>query len=178
MLFTATPIYRCNKHFHGDLCQEPNANPVWDTVITTDTRNTTDLFQARASHASTLIGDDVYIFGGLTFTTFNPQRPGHQHASSLSTNAITMLSLEERAFYVVNTTNTPPSPRYDHSMIEFDRKLFVYGGVINNNLITNEFWSFDMRTRRWTLLNAHNESDSSTPVAVAGNLQSPLSRDS
>jgi len=79
---------------------------------------------------------------------------------------------------MLDATNTPPSPRYDHSMVEFGNKLYVFGGVINNNLITNEFWSFDMLTQRWTLLNAHNESDSSSPVAVAGNLPPLLLPDS
>uniref|UniRef100_A0A915E013 Laminin EGF-like domain-containing protein n=1 Tax=Ditylenchus dipsaci TaxID=166011 RepID=A0A915E013_9BILA len=74
-------------------------------------------------------------------------------------------------FHAVNTTNTP-SPRYDHSMLVYgegtQQKLYVFGGVIKEKVITNELWCLDMGTMVWTLLSAHDEAPTALPMAVAG----------
>ena len=47
-------------------------------------------------------------------------------------------------------------------------KLYIFGGVIRRNEITNEFWEFDMGIHSWTQLASHNDSALAFPMATAG----------
>lgn len=44
----------------------------------------------------------------------------------------------------------------------------MFGGVVDQNKTTNEFWEFDMSSKRWTLLSLHNASTLDLPMASAG----------
>uniref|UniRef100_A0AC35U8Y0 CUB domain-containing protein n=1 Tax=Rhabditophanes sp. KR3021 TaxID=114890 RepID=A0AC35U8Y0_9BILA len=141
----------CTSNYHGEYCQEEI------TKISLDQLLYNGSIGARASHTSFLVNDQIWIYGG----TF------------LSGNAI-----KEMAVYDIKskTVSIPkpdgdaafPLTRYDHSMVLFKNKLYIFGGVINKKTITNEFWSFDLVTKQFVLLNAHNESSVALPKAVAG----------
>jgi hypothetical protein len=44
----------------------------------------------------------------------------------------------------------------------------MFGGVIKQNMITNEFWAFDLDTHLWTKLIGHNDTALAYPAATAG----------
>uniref|UniRef100_A0A914DA50 Attractin/MKLN-like beta-propeller domain-containing protein n=1 Tax=Acrobeloides nanus TaxID=290746 RepID=A0A914DA50_9BILA len=58
--------------------------------------------------------------------------------------------------------------RYDHTMVFHNNKLYVFGGVVNQNYITNELWSLDMNSLKWTLEFENDNSSLALPMAVAG----------
>ncbi|KAI1731926.1 kelch motif domain-containing protein [Ditylenchus destructor] len=147
----------CPSQTHGDNCQELTLNPVWDSL----TVSPADLFQPRASHKSVLIGNEIWTFGGMLFNT------------SRKANDLTYFDITTQEFSLASTSSSP-SPRYDHSMIYYEndksRKIYVFGGVVNENTITNELWSLTLSATdlKWTLISAHDESPSAVPAAVAG----------
>lgn len=50
----------------------------------------------------------------------------------------------------------------------FKNALYVFGGVINNTKITNEFLKYDILKNTWDILNPSNDNPDSKPRAVAG----------
>ena len=126
---------------HGDYCQELVLNPVWDTMIT----NNSELFYPRASHKSIVVGDRLWIYGGIIFT------------SEGFLNHFSTYDFDRKAFINVLSRNDGPFPRYDHSLVLYEvsicwkiklnsflfhwqNKLYIFGGVVNQSVITNEFW--------------------------------------
>lgn len=55
-----------------------------------------------------------------------------------------------------------------NNYLDFQRKLYLFGGIIGLNQTTNEFWEFDLMTKRWGLLFSHNVSVLKIPLATAG----------
>ncbi|KAK6048218.1 kelch repeat protein, partial [Cooperia oncophora] len=49
-----------------------------------------------------------------------------------------------------------PGPRFDHTVVRYKSKLFMYGGVIDRKNITSELWSFDLHTKEWNQENGEN----------------------
>lgn len=143
----------CTKHTHGDYCQELVLNPVWDVVFT----HHSDLFQPRASHKTILIEHELWIYGGLTLNSLQ-----------MSSDFVVYNAFDKK-FRIIKGQNTAnPLPRYDHSIIQYKQKIYLFGGVINYNEITNEFWEFDLQTSVWTQLYIHNNSANAYPIAIAG----------
>uniref|UniRef100_A0A183D716 Kelch domain-containing protein 10 n=1 Tax=Gongylonema pulchrum TaxID=637853 RepID=A0A183D716_9BILA len=46
--------------------------------------------------------------------------------------------------------------------------LYMFGGVIDERIVTNELWSLDLGTLEWTLETASNNASDAIPSAVAG----------
>lgn len=44
----------------------------------------------------------------------------------------------------------------------------MFGGVIDDRIVTNELWSLDLGTLEWTLETANNNASDAVPSAVAG----------
>lgn len=44
----------------------------------------------------------------------------------------------------------------------------MFGGVIDERVVTNELWSLDLGTLEWTLENTNNNASDAMPGAVAG----------
>lgn len=137
--------------FNGDYCQGFN-EAVWDYV------HTNGEFIQRASHALTMDNDDnAWIFGGFYF-----------NKKYRSNRDLVKYNFKSKSFTVINSVNTPPSSRYDHSLVYYNNHLYLFGGVINDKDITNEFWSFNILTSKWTLLSSHKNSELAFPKQVAG----------
>ena len=45
----------------------------------------------------------------------------------------------------------PPTRRYGHTMVAFDRQLYIFGGAADN-ILPNDLHSFDMDTQTWSLV--------------------------
>ncbi|MCC3264335.1 kelch motif-containing protein, partial [Paenibacillus polymyxa] len=48
--------------------------------------------------------------------------------------------------------NFKPPPLPNHSMSVYKNKLFVFGGVYNNEKVSNDLWSLDAVVNKWTQL--------------------------
>jgi len=46
--------------------------------------------------------------------------------------------------------NFLPPPLTNHSMITYKSKLYIFGGVYNNEKVSNDLWSFDALINKWT----------------------------
>jgi N-acetylneuraminic acid mutarotase len=94
-------------------------------------------------HTASLIGDKIFIFGGYAGDLGN------------CTNAMSVLSTASirDAFHSLPITelvpDTPaPSPRYGHSAIVFENKIFIFGG--NNRTETfNDVFEYDISANAW-----------------------------
>jgi len=144
---------QCTKGlFNGDYCQGLNEG-VWDYVHTTGNDRIT--FAPRASHAIAVNDSRAWIFGGYYFINNNNED-------------LVSYDFNTKTFSGVNIRNTPPKTRYDHSVVFYKDKLYIFGGVTNNRTITNELWSLDIATGVWEMLFSHNESAEVIPKPVAG----------
>lgn len=77
-------------------------NPVWDTVPTIESAKH---FYPRASHKSIVVGDEVWIHGGLAF-----------NSDRISSDFV-IYNVLERRFRTVKSRNEGPESRYDHSLV-------------------------------------------------------------
>lgn len=48
--------------------------------------------------------------------------------------------------------NFKPPPLTNHSMSAYKNKLYVFGGVYNNEKVSNDLWCFDTLSNKWTQL--------------------------
>uniref|UniRef100_A0A0N5C9V4 Attractin n=1 Tax=Strongyloides papillosus TaxID=174720 RepID=A0A0N5C9V4_STREA len=139
----------CGKKYHGEYCQ----NEITELVI--DKLHYDGYFEGRASHTAVTVDDIIWIYGGT-------------YLSGVLNQDIVMYDVKKNQFSVPKISSKIPDNRYDHSMVLYKNKLYIFGGVLNKKVITNELWSFDIITKEFNLLSPHNDSYSSLPLAVAG----------
>lgn len=140
---------QCNKRYHGDRCQVPTTEAVFDSVLTEGEMG------ARASHASVVVNESsIWVIGGA-------------HFSGSNFSLVTVYDIPTAKWRTVETLN-PPESRYDHSVVRYKNKLFMFGGVMYERNITNELWSLDMGTLEWTLEDPGSTAPDAIPSAVAG----------
>ena len=46
--------------------------------------------------------------------------------------------------------------------------MYIFGGVINQRTVTNEFWEYNPKNGKWTDLSSHDDSVQAFPLPVAG----------
>uniref|UniRef100_A0AC34RET9 Laminin EGF-like domain-containing protein n=1 Tax=Panagrolaimus sp. JU765 TaxID=591449 RepID=A0AC34RET9_9BILA len=136
--------------YNGNYCQGLHEG-VWDHIHT----KSKNKFTPRASHAMAVNDNKAWIFGGFYF---------RNHGN----HDLTSYDFTTNTFHSLSIINTPPQTRYDHSMVYYKDKLYIFGGVINNKTVTNELWSLDLGSGSWKMLRSHNESPETIPKAVAG----------
>lgn len=140
----------CNRLFHGDSCQRPTTHFVFDSVITNG-----EPVAARASHASVLVGEtQIWTIGGA-------------HFSGVNFSTVAVFDILTSTWENKKTVRSPPS-RYDHSLVQYKNKLYMFGGVIHKKDVTNELWSLDILTLEWKLEDPGSASPDAIPSAVAG----------
>ncbi|XGW32973.1 hypothetical protein V3C99_017466 [Haemonchus contortus] len=140
----------CATSYHGDTCQMRNDRSVWDRITTSKAP------AGRASHASVLIDDVIWSIGG-------------EHFSGVVFEDPVLFNITSRSWKsVVVGGKVKPGPRFDHTLVRYKTKLFMYGGVIDRRNITSELWSFDLHTKEWTQENGENRNLTIPPLAVSG----------
>lgn len=87
---------------------------------------------ARHEHASIIIEDEMYVFGGLS-------------KDSLTLNDLWCYNIKENYWRRITTESKSPSPRYGHTLGMIDNSLIVYGGFNSNS----DIWIFQMKTKLW-----------------------------
>jgi len=84
-------------------------------------------------HTSNLVGSVVYIFGG--------KEKGFS-------NQLYALDLEKKISEVVETSGDIPTPRYGHTSVEYDNKLYIFGGY-NEAGINKDFYELHLDDFSW-----------------------------
>ncbi|XVE99202.1 hypothetical protein REPUB_Repub03eG0176800 [Reevesia pubescens] len=93
---------------------------------------------ARGGHSVTLIGSKLIVFGG-------------EDRSRKLLNDIHVLDLETMTWSVVEATQTPPAPRFDHSAaVHAERYLLIFGGC-SHSIFFNDLHVLDLQTMEWSL---------------------------
>ncbi|KAK7268495.1 hypothetical protein RIF29_21194 [Crotalaria pallida] len=92
---------------------------------------------ARTGQSATLIGSRVILFGG-------------EDTSRKLLNDVHVLDLESMTWDLIKTTQTPPTPRYDHAAaIQGERYLLIFGGC-SHSVFFNDLHLLDMQTMEWS----------------------------
>ncbi|KAF1749186.1 hypothetical protein GCK72_025653 [Caenorhabditis remanei] len=147
-----------STNVHGETCQTPITSSVWDLIHPFN-----DAPTGKASHASITIDDTIWNIGGEYFD------------GSVDPNNIDVYNVTSREWSKVAVSGDVPTPRFDHTVVKYKNKIYMYGGVtktrkrhVTTQAATNELWVFDMTTKSWTEQNHKNETIIAAPFAVAG----------
>ncbi|CAH3033959.1 unnamed protein product [Porites lobata] len=144
-----TGLCVCDPGVYGSSCNISGDRALW----VQHSSKGQNVIQGRSSHASALLGEYMWVFGGYSFNTAPFDDLIRYHIPSDSWEVV---------FTSVNCSEAP-SRRYAHTMIAYNTSLYVFGGRINQQA-TNELWLFDTQTLCWMLLPSLGDS----PFAVAG----------
>ncbi|XP_022134025.1 acyl-CoA-binding domain-containing protein 4 [Momordica charantia] len=92
---------------------------------------------ARAGHSATLFGSKIIMFGG-------------EDESRSLLNDIYVLDLETWTWDVLETKQTPPPPRFDHTAaMHAEHYLLVFGGC-SHSAFFSDLHVLDFRTMEWS----------------------------
>lgn len=100
------------KKYHGEFCQ----NEITELVIDKIYHN--GYFEGRASHTAVVVDDVIWIYGGT-------------YLSGVKNQDIVMYDIKKNHFSVPEIGGKIPDNRYDHSMVLYKNKLYIFGGVLN-----------------------------------------------
>ncbi|GMT35422.1 hypothetical protein PFISCL1PPCAC_26719, partial [Pristionchus fissidentatus] len=146
----------CNQPLHGDLCQESKAKALWER----DVIRTGPQPKGRASHASVLVtrGGNREIW-----TIF-----GDRFNNVPNFAEIVVYDTKKKTWTEVEANSAGPSWRYDHSLVYYKTKIYLFGGMIERKHSNSELWSLDVNSLVWTKENDNNNDLVSGPLAVYG----------
>ncbi|CAH8306885.1 unnamed protein product [Eruca vesicaria subsp. sativa] len=92
---------------------------------------------SRGGHSITLVGSRVFVFGG-------------EDKKRRLLNDLHVLDLETMTWDVVETSQTRPVPRFDHTAATHsDRYLLIFGGC-SHSIFFNDLHILDLQTMEWS----------------------------
>ncbi|CAI0442536.1 unnamed protein product [Linum tenue] len=92
---------------------------------------------ARGGYSATIVGSRLVIFGG-------------EDRSRKLLNDIHTLNLETMMWELVESMQTPPAPRFDHTAaVHAGRYLLVFGGC-SHSIFFNDLHVLDLQTMEWS----------------------------
>ncbi|CAJ1976626.1 unnamed protein product [Sphenostylis stenocarpa] len=92
---------------------------------------------ARVGQSATLVGSRVILFGG-------------EDMNRKLLNDVHVLDLDSMTWEMIETTQTPPAPRFDHAAsIQGERYLLIFGGC-SHSVFFNDLHLLDMQTMEWS----------------------------
>nr|CAD7432548.1 unnamed protein product [Timema monikensis] len=96
----------------------------------------------------------MYVFSGQSgakitnsLFQFNFQEKWYVQYNASKLNNWTRISTE----HILRRAPPPPARRYGHTMVAFDRYLYVFGGAADSTL-PNDLHCFDLETQNWSVL--------------------------
>ncbi|KAI3520401.1 hypothetical protein L1887_09798 [Cichorium endivia] len=93
--------------------------------------------EARGGQSVSLVGSKLIMFGG-------------EGKNRRLMNDVHVLDLETLTWNIVETIQTPPSPRFDHTAaVHADRYLQVFGGC-SHSIFFNDLHVLDLETLEWS----------------------------
>ncbi|KAK4302417.1 hypothetical protein Pmani_025497 [Petrolisthes manimaculis] len=105
----------------------------------------------RLGHSFTLIGNKVYLFGGLANDSEDPKNNIPKYLNDLYTLELRANS-NVMSWDIPDTYGVPPSPRESHTGVAYmtkdnKPKLVIYGGMSGTRL--GDLWILDINTMNW-----------------------------
>ncbi|XP_039297456.1 host cell factor 1 [Nilaparvata lugens] len=105
----------------------------------------------RLGHSFTLIGNKVYLFGGLANDSDDPKNNIPRYLNDLYT--LELKQNNSTAWEIPQTYGTSPPPRESHTACAYTdseghSKLIVYGGMSGCRL--GDLWVLDIETMNWS----------------------------
>jgi N-acetylneuraminic acid mutarotase len=96
----------------------------------------------RSQHASTIVGDTVYIFGGIihfcdTLVTLPGKSPNFS-------NDITQYNITKNEWVTIETNGKKPTGRYGSTVVKYQQFLYIFGGYDNYVQSCSEIFQFDL----------------------------------
>ncbi|KAI5648538.1 hypothetical protein M9H77_34543 [Catharanthus roseus] len=92
---------------------------------------------ARGGQSVTLVGSKLVMFGG-------------EDGTRKLLSDVHVLDLESMTWSALETTKTPPAPRFDHSAaVHGDRYLLIFGGC-SHSIFFNDLHVLDLETLEWS----------------------------
>jgi hypothetical protein len=108
--------------------------------ISNNSKEDTDAPLGRVNHASVIINDKLYIFGGET-------KEGNYLNDMWDFDLFTNTWTE-----VTYSSDDIPFGRSGHSMVHYESSLFIFGGKAGNMNETNDLWKFNLTSKHFTIL--------------------------
>jgi len=94
---------------------------------------------ARSHHSLTLVGSDIYLFGGSSITGTGGAR-----------NDLWRFESQDSTWHTVSITQTGPSARRRHAAASMNDKLYILGGEDQNGKKLDDAWIYDPATGAWS----------------------------
>ncbi|XP_015876662.2 acyl-CoA-binding domain-containing protein 6 [Ziziphus jujuba] len=92
---------------------------------------------SRGGNSTTLVSSRLILFGG-------------EDRSRRLLNDVNVLDLETMTWDVMETMQTPPAPRFDHTAaLHAERYLFIFGGCSNISIFS-DLHVLDLQTMEWS----------------------------
>lgn len=92
---------------------------------------------ARGGQSITVVGSKLLMFGG-------------EDRNRKLLNDVHILDLETMSWTALETTQTPPAPRFDHAAaVHVDRYLLIFGGC-SHSVFFNDLHVLDLETLEWS----------------------------
>ena len=119
------------RFFKKILCYDLKTN-IWSQQLP----SSTDDFEPRYGHTTTLWDNRLVIFGGRT-----------QDGKIL--NSITIFDPFDNMFVTLRDVKNAPPPRYHHSAVLYGNSIFIYGGKTTGKKLLNDIWEFQIDKQIW-----------------------------
>lgn len=87
-----------------------------------------------AQHAAAVVGSCVFLFGGV----LEGQR----------TNFMAVLNSSTQHFHYLQCGGSLPDPRCGHSLSTVGNRLYLFGGELKENILSNDVYVFESGTHK------------------------------
>lgn len=122
---------QCKSGFAGTDCMQDETTGFWTTILPSG-----QVPIGSASHGAAVWGDTLHIISGESYG----------RGELLYT-----YDFNGNIWETVHTagSNSPPESRYGASTVIYGDKIYIYGGVIGKQGVSNELWAFDVSAKTW-----------------------------
>ncbi|XP_069690268.1 attractin-like protein 1 isoform X2 [Periplaneta americana] len=144
----------CEERYKGEDCSQLATLGYWEVVQSKDF-----VPEGSASHGAVVWRDSLYIVGGESY-----RRAKMIYVYDFNGNVWETPHLDSKIV---------PRMRYGHSAVLFGDKIYMYGGVEENGVVSNELWAFDVSAKTWENITVRTE-QCNTTVSNATVLCGPL----
>jgi hypothetical protein len=138
-----------NKDLEGsvkdDESVKENDKLQWHSISTSGSKP-----GALSHHRGLVIGDDMYVFGGMLSNGENNQ----------VLYCLNLKSFEWRVLHLESDNACPG--RDDHSMAVSETAFYIFGGFVKDKRM-NDLYEFCCDTKKWTCLSEYQEVDEFSP---------------
>lgn len=141
----------CDPGYAGPDCRQVEAHGYWSQV------DVTSKVEGRSLHQAVVFGDSMWVAGGEFFR--NPK---------IEPSFLVRYDFRLKKWESVRASSPEPSPRFAHSLVAHDGRLYLYGGILSNGTVVNSLWTFDMVSSSWERQHSQCITGYCSPLAAMG----------